>query len=115
MESKETLASTVILFLQAGEVKSGAKGEGRRGNAVERESDCDSEKGTFCFPAAPELRMAQPDRPPVFSPPSKPCVRQKGCCRPHQCLSGGSLDSTAPSTLLSTSGHVVYASELTRT
>lgn len=82
MESKETLASTVILFLQAGEVKSGAKGEGRRGNAVEREGDGDSERGTFCFPAAPELRVAQPDKPPVFSSPSKPCVRQEGVADP---------------------------------
>ena len=87
LESKETLVSTVILFLQAGKVKLGAKGKGRRGNAVERESDCASEKGTFWFPAAPELRVAQPDKPPVFSSPSKPCVRQKGRCRPHQCLS----------------------------
>lgn len=82
---------------------------------MERESDYASEPDTFWFPAAPELRVAQPDKPPVFSFPSKPCARQKGYCRPHQCLFGRSLDSTAPSTLLSTWGHVVYASELTET
>ena len=51
-----------------------------------------------------------------FHPPQSPVSGRKVVADPISvCLFGGSLDSTARSTLLSTWGHVVYASELTQT
>lgn len=78
---------------------------------MEGESDSlPSEQGSFWFQAALELHVAQPNKPPVFSAHSKPSVRQQSHhYRHYQCQFGGPLDSVAPSTLISSWGHVIYA------